>query len=101
LEIPLQQQQQQQQQQAMVRASHWNNSDYAQTLSSHQSANELREQYDLPVINKQDMQGERDPLLLLPSANIITNLNGLLKEYASDLEEKSVDVVKCCRQNLS
>ena len=47
------------------------------------------------------MQGERDPLLLLPSANIITNLNGLLKEYASDLEEKSVDVVKCCRQNLS
>ena len=95
--MPLQQQQQQQQhkqheqhkQQAIIQTNHSNYSDDAQAISSRQLANELRELYDLPEINKQDIQAERerDNLLLIQSANIITNLNGFLKEYTTDLEE--------------
>ena len=88
------------QQQVMGQTNHNNNSDDALALSSHQLANELRELYNLPVINKQDIQGEGEHLLLL-SANIITNLNGFLKDYSSDLEENPVDVIKdCCRENI-
>ena len=57
-------------------------------LASHELANELRELYDLPPLN-----GEISP-------NIITNLNGLLKEYA-DSVESLVDVIKDGRENIS
>jgi hypothetical protein len=96
---------QQQQQQVMTgQMNHDNNSDDdddALTLSSNQLANELRELYDLPVINRQDIQGQEEHLLLL-SNNIITNLNGFLKDYSSDLEENPIDVIKDCgRENIS
>ncbi len=58
-----------------------------EVLTSHELANELRELYDLNPIN-----GE-------VSVDIITNLNGLLKEY-DDSEESSVDVIKNNRKNL-
>ena len=71
----------------MVQTDHSNNSDDAQTPSNYQLANELGEQYDLPLISKQDIQRDREQMLLL-SDNIITHFNGFLKEYASDLEKK-------------
>ncbi|MDQ6723766.1 MAG: hypothetical protein M3Z01_05825 [Thermoproteota archaeon] len=57
-------------------------------LASHEFSNELRELYDLPSINGVEV-----------SINIITNLNGLLKEYA-DSEESPADVIKDSRENL-
>lgn len=56
-------------------------------LTSHELANELRELYDLP------------PIIGEISTDIITNLNGLLKEYV-DSEESPVDVIKDSRENL-
>jgi hypothetical protein len=64
------------------------NSHDQEVLTSHELANELRELYDLPPLN-----GEI-------SSNIITNLNGLLKEYA-DSVESLVDVIKDGRENIS
>jgi hypothetical protein len=58
-------------------------------LVSHELANELRELYDLSPINGEDV-----------SINIITNLNGLLKEYV-DSEESPVNVIKDSRENIS
>jgi len=98
--MPLQPQQQQQQQ--MMEQMNYNNTDN-DILFSHHLASELRELYDLPIINKQDRQEERsgELLLLSSSGDIITNLNGLFKEYAADFEENSVDVIKDCRENIS
>jgi hypothetical protein len=64
------------------------NSHDQEVLTSHELANELRELYDLPPLN-----GEISP-------NIITNLGGLLKEYA-DSVENLVDVIKDGRENIS
>jgi hypothetical protein len=57
-------------------------------LSSHELANGLRELYELSAINKEKV-----------SADTITNLGGLLKEYV-DSEESPVDVIKDIRENL-
>jgi hypothetical protein len=97
LEIPLQQQQQQ-----MMGQMTYNNTDNDK-LTSHQLANEIRELYDLPIINKQDRleEGRREHLLLSSSVDIITNLNGFFKEYAADFEENAIDVIKECRENIS
>lgn len=60
---------------------------------SHTLANELRELYDLPQISK-----EKEMI----SPDIITNLNGFLKDYANtDSEENPVDDVKAYRENIS
>jgi len=73
-----------------------NDYDNNNLLTSHQLANEIRELYDLPSIPSEE---------IAPSSTIeiITNLNGFLKDYISinDLEENSVDVVKECRENIS
>ena len=58
-------------------------------LASHELANELRELYDLPSINKAEKV----------SVDTIANLDGLLKEYASS-EESPVDVIKDSRENI-
>ena len=58
-------------------------------LTSHKLANELRELYDLPA-NKTEKV----------STDIIANLGGILKEYASS-EESLVDVIKDGRENIS
>jgi hypothetical protein len=73
-----------------------NNNGYDNALASHQLANELRELYDLSPITTTTEEKI--------SYDIITNLNGLLKEYAAtDLEENPIDDIKncCCRENLS
>jgi hypothetical protein len=62
-------------------------------LTSHQLANEIRELYDLsPIMAEEKI-----------SSNIITNLNGFLKEYAItvDYEEAHLDVIKYNREDLS
>ena len=61
-------------------------------LISHELANELRELYDLPSLAKEE----------LVSTDIITNLSGFLKEYATtdDLNESSIDMVKLNRETL-
>jgi hypothetical protein len=63
------------------------NSHDKEVLTSHELANELRELYDLP------------PVIGEISMDIITNLDGLLKEYV-DSEESPVDVIKDHRENL-
>jgi hypothetical protein len=77
-----------------------NNNDMDDVLVSHQLSNDLRELYDLPSINIPQNHQEQQPQL---SAKIITNLNGFLKDYATDSEENSVDVVKYSRskENIS
>ena len=61
-------------------------------LISHGLANELREIYDLPPLGSEEMA----------SADVITNLSGFLKEYATtdDLNESSIDMVKLNRETL-
>ncbi len=83
----------------MREQSNHDNNYNALELSSHQLANELRELYNLPIINKQNIQGQEEHLS--PPINIITNLNGYLKEHTTDFEENPIDVIKDCREDLS
>ena len=71
-------------------------------LASHQMAKELRELYDLPPVNiqKQQEDGKEQLQAQQLSSDIITNLNGLLKDYA-DSEENPVDAIKFIRENIS
>jgi hypothetical protein len=71
-------------------------------LESYQMAKELREMYDLPPINIQKQQeGSIEQLQTQHiSSDIITNLNGLLKDYA-DSEENPIDAIKFIRENIS
>lgn len=64
--------------------------------TSHELANDLRELYDLPQLPPI----EKD-VVAFESADIITNLNGLLKDYATDAEENSIDAIKFIRENIS
>jgi hypothetical protein len=57
-------------------------------LDSHELAKDLRELYDLPAIKAEEQL----------STDIITNLSGFLKEYAS-VNESSFDLVKLDREN--
>jgi hypothetical protein len=68
-------------------------------LVSHQLANELRELYDLPII---DIEKDTKKEMGVFSNELIANLSGLLKDYdTTDLEENSVDVIKARRENIS
>jgi hypothetical protein len=58
--------------------------------ASHQLANELRELYDLPMISKEEIED-------LMSLHIIINLNGFLKDYATNSEENQINATKTCR----
>ncbi|MGN6614756.1 MAG: hypothetical protein ACTHKC_06910 [Candidatus Nitrosocosmicus sp.] len=49
-------------------------------IASHQLANELRELYYLPMISKEENKD-------LMSSHIIINLNGFLKDYATNSEK--------------
>ena len=64
--------------------------------TSHELANDLRELYDLPQLPPI----EKD-VVAFKSADIITNLNGLLKDYATDAEENPIDAIKFIRENIS
>ncbi|MGN6708875.1 MAG: hypothetical protein ACTHKF_05955 [Candidatus Nitrosocosmicus sp.] len=61
-------------------------------LISHELAKELRELYDLPSLAAEERV----------SAEVITNLSGFLKEYATtdDLNESSIDAVKLNQETL-
>ena len=63
-------------------------------IPSHELANDLRELYDLPLISKKEDED-------LISLDIIINLNGFLKDYATISEENPIDAIKACRENIS
>jgi hypothetical protein len=66
--------------------------------ASHELANDLRELYDLPQLASKE-KDEKD--ISVKSDDIITNLNGLLKDYVHS-EENPVDyVIKFIRENIS
>jgi hypothetical protein len=64
--------------------------------ASNELANDLRELYDLPKL----LPIEKDAVVVVESSDIITNLNGLLKDYA-DSEENPIDAIKFIRENIS
>ena len=64
-------------------------------IASHELANDLRELYDLPQLPPKE-----EDAVVVKSADIITNLNGFLKDYA-DSEENPVDAIKFIRENIS
>jgi hypothetical protein len=60
-------------------------------LVSHELANELRELYDLPSLAAAEEQ--------MSAVDIITNLSGFLKEYATDdLDKSSIEMIKFNRE---
>jgi hypothetical protein len=61
-------------------------------LISHELAKEIRELYDLPSLAAEERV----------SPEVITNLSGFLKEYATtdDLNESSIDGVKLNQETL-
>lgn len=61
--------------------------DFDHEISSHELASELRDLYGLPPLENEE------------SVETITNLKGLLSNYA-DSEESPVDAVKSSRENL-
>ena len=64
---------------------------YDNLIASHELVNELRELYDLPMISKEENED-------LMSSHIIININGFLKDCATNPEENLVDnVIKTCR----
>jgi len=66
-------------------------------LASRQLANELRDLYNLPSIDK-----EKNKEKEIFSKEIIGNLSGLLKDCdTTNLEEYSVDVIKAHGENIS
>ena len=56
-------------------------------VDSNESANELRELYDLPMISKEEFEDRM-------SLHIIINLNGFLKDCATNSEVSPIDVIK-------
>jgi hypothetical protein len=64
-------------------------------VENHELAKELRELYDLPPISTEQA--------IISAADIITNLNGFLKKYATttDYGETHLDAIKYSRENIS
>ncbi|MGN6560709.1 MAG: hypothetical protein ACTHJ2_09320 [Candidatus Nitrosocosmicus sp.] len=62
--------------------------------TSHELANDLRELYDLPQLPPIGKD------VVVKSADIITNLNGILKDYA-DSEENPIDAITFIREHIS
>ncbi|MGN6560617.1 MAG: hypothetical protein ACTHJ2_08850 [Candidatus Nitrosocosmicus sp.] len=62
--------------------------------TSREFANDLRELYDLPPLTIEEE-------MVINLSYIITNLNGLIKDYATDSEEITIDIVKFVREDIS
>jgi hypothetical protein len=64
-------------------------------VENHELAKELRELYELPPISIEQA--------IISAADIITNLNGFLKKYATttDYGETHLDAIKYSRENIS
>lgn len=63
--------------------------------TSRELANDLRELYDLPPLSIEEEE------IVIKSSYIIAHLNGLIKDYATDSEENTIDVVKFVREDIS
>jgi hypothetical protein len=64
-------------------------------VENHELAKELRELFDLPPISTEQA--------IISATDIITNLNGFLKKYATstDYGETHLDAIKYSRENIS
>lgn len=63
-------------------------------ITSRELANDLRELYDLPPLSIEEE-------MVIKLSCIITNLNGLIKDYATDSKENAIIVVKFVREDIS